>query len=488
MKRSKIVPSAIVLAFALSSCAGTDIEPPVENTLAQAGPADIGDAITQAQAQRAAGDLNAATATLSQLVLIAPDDPRVLAEYGKTLIDKGELSDALAFLQRAIELNPGDWKYHSAQGVAFAQTRNYRSASIAFSRALALSPNEPTVLNNFALAQMQAGNLDQAEALLLRASAGGTAIPQITQNLAMVRELKAAQAGTQHAVAAAAPSPVETAATESSATPETAAPETAAAEAAPVPAPEPVDVAEIAPVAAATPQPAAEPLPDVAAIPEPVAEPLPVSSVGALQDAAAISETEPEPSPVAPVEPLPDAAAAEPAVQPEPVSMPHGAPTALARRAELMRAVQEGRAVIQALPEPEAAEDESAILSVTEPEASDIWLPASGPIYLQVGAFSSAENAGRFADGLAEMQPRIVVSQVGERQIHRVGVGPYSDRAEARLALAQLEVMGISDVQVLTSFVGGAAAPSEESPVEPLAQEPEETPEGMPALRFSDNR
>lgn len=69
----------------------------------------------QALAQRKSGDLSAAAHTLSQLVLLAPDDARVLGEYGKTLIAMGRTDDALAFLERAVELQPKDWSLFSAQ-------------------------------------------------------------------------------------------------------------------------------------------------------------------------------------------------------------------------------------------------------------------------------------------------------------------------------------------------------------------------------------
>src|ERR1700675_236607 len=46
-------------------------------------PTNIDGAVKRAQAQRKSGDLSAAAHTLSQLVLLAPDDARVLGEYGR---------------------------------------------------------------------------------------------------------------------------------------------------------------------------------------------------------------------------------------------------------------------------------------------------------------------------------------------------------------------------------------------------------------------
>jgi Flp pilus assembly protein TadD len=168
------------------------------------GPSDLESAIVQAQTFRRAGDFDGATRTLSQLVLVAPDDPRVLGEYGKTLVAQGQTEDAIAFLSRAIELNPGEWSLYSAQGVAFDQAGNFGAANMAYQRALSLQPGEPSVLSNAGLSRMQAGDLANAEILLSQAIERGGANPRISRNLAMVRDLTAAQAAAQAEAQAAA--------------------------------------------------------------------------------------------------------------------------------------------------------------------------------------------------------------------------------------------------------------------------------------------
>ena len=153
-------------------------------------PTNIDGAIKQAQAQRKTGNFSDAARTLSQLVLVAPDDARVLGEYGKTLIAMGRSDDALAFLERAVELQPKDWSLFSAQGVAFDQKGEYLAAQKSYDRALALKPGDPTVLSNAALSHMQTGDLEGAEKLLLQASPLGAEFPRIASNLALVRSLK----------------------------------------------------------------------------------------------------------------------------------------------------------------------------------------------------------------------------------------------------------------------------------------------------------
>ena len=192
------------------------------------GPSDLESAIVQAQTFRRAGDLEGATRTLSQLVLVAPDDPRILGEYGKTLVAKDQTEDAIAFLNRAIELNPSEWTFYSAQGVAFDQARNFGAANMAYQRALALQPGEPSVLSNAGLSRMQAGDLANAEILLSQAIERGGANPRISRNLAMVRDLTATQAAVQAEAQTAAQAEAQTTAQAPSAAPEPAAPDAVA--------------------------------------------------------------------------------------------------------------------------------------------------------------------------------------------------------------------------------------------------------------------
>ena len=153
-------------------------------------PGDLDSSVRQAQLARVAGQYDQAVHILSQLMLVAADDPRVMSEYGKTLAQQGRATEAVQFLGRASELSPNDWTVYSALGVAYDQMGNQPMARTAYERALALKPGEASVLNNYALSRMLANDPDGARILIGRAEiAGGAADPKIARNIALVNQL-----------------------------------------------------------------------------------------------------------------------------------------------------------------------------------------------------------------------------------------------------------------------------------------------------------
>ena len=155
-----------------------------------AAPTDVDTGVRQAQLARLAGRYDDAIHTLSQLMLVASDDPRVVGEYGKTLAEKGRAQEAVQFLTRATELQPRDWTLYSALGVAYDEAGDQISAGRAYEHALALRPGEPAILNNYALSRMLASDPAMARQLIASAaSAGGGSDPKIARNIALVNAL-----------------------------------------------------------------------------------------------------------------------------------------------------------------------------------------------------------------------------------------------------------------------------------------------------------
>ena len=191
-------------------------------------------AIRQAQDLRKAGRFEDATRVLAQLVIASPDDPRVIGEYGKLMLEAGRLNDATSFLERAVVLQPSDWTLFSALGVAYDQGGQRDHARVMFQRALALSPNESTVLSNLAISHMLAGELDEAERLLVQASEQRKDVPGVAAKLAMVRNIRTTTGQSQPLAVSTLPQP-------------TVEPVNSAIEAAPAELPPAIDVVPMSP-------------------------------------------------------------------------------------------------------------------------------------------------------------------------------------------------------------------------------------------------
>ena len=153
-------------------------------------PTDLESGVRQASLLRQAGHYDEAVHILSQLMLVASDDPRVVGEYGKTLTQMGRAQDAAQFLHRAVELQSNDWTLYSAMGVAYDQLGDQENARAAYEHALVLKPGEPSVLNNYALSRMLANDPASARTLVERARiAGGDTDPKIARNMELVKSL-----------------------------------------------------------------------------------------------------------------------------------------------------------------------------------------------------------------------------------------------------------------------------------------------------------
>ena len=190
--------------------AKTDVKADAKNAAQPATTLD--DSIRQAQMLRLAGSYPEAIKHLSQLMLVAGDDSRVISEYGKTLAAMGRASDAVNFLTRAQQLQPNDWTVYSALGVAYDQIGDQKSAQINYGQALKLNPEEPSVLSNYALSRMLAKDPEMARGLAARAEkAGGSRDAMIARNIAMIRSIAPESAAPQVAQAPA-PAPVPQAA------------------------------------------------------------------------------------------------------------------------------------------------------------------------------------------------------------------------------------------------------------------------------------
>lgn len=209
-----VLPNALLTACALvlSACSGASDKPaiaaespshpPAANTAQASGDyaATLDQEIARAHQERLQGSLEEAKRTLGQLMLAAPDDGRVVSEYGKLLVQVGQPAEGAQFLERALSLHTQDWSIYSALGVAYDQLDRHADARRAYEQALTLKPDAPAVLNNYAVSRMLTGDLAGAEKLLAQAGASGD--PRIQGNLAMLAEMHRNERGTASAQAA----------------------------------------------------------------------------------------------------------------------------------------------------------------------------------------------------------------------------------------------------------------------------------------------
>jgi Flp pilus assembly protein TadD len=151
-------------------------------------PTNLDGEIRRVQSLRADGKFQDAAHALGQMMLVAPDDPRVVGEYGKVLVQQNRPQDAVAFLKRSLELQNGDWTIYSALGVAFDEQGDSKNARLAYQRALVLKPGEPAILNNYALSRMAAGDLVSARQIIAQAAAAGGNDPTIARNVALLKD------------------------------------------------------------------------------------------------------------------------------------------------------------------------------------------------------------------------------------------------------------------------------------------------------------
>ena len=152
--------------------------------------ADTAAAVSFAKSLRMMGGAKQAVTLLKDVVMKAPDDPKVLSEYGKALTAVGRSKDALPFLSRAVQLSGSDWTAYSAYGVALDQTGDHTAARDLYQTALTISPNNPAIESNIAMSYVLDGQIAQGEAIMRKLVARTDATAQMRQNLAMVAALK----------------------------------------------------------------------------------------------------------------------------------------------------------------------------------------------------------------------------------------------------------------------------------------------------------
>lgn len=412
---------------------------PGANALGTPGP-EVNVFLAQAQQARKTGDTATAIKLLSQLVLVAPDDPRVLGEYGKALAAGGRSDDAVAFLDRAIQLEPRNWTFYSAQGVAYDQQGKFKSAQLSYARALELKPGEVVVLNNDALSHIQSGDYDGAQHLLAQVSPGSPDYAQIGKSLALLEKMKPAPAATSAA-------PLRQVASDET-------------------KPQPQQAAVDPPPTTATKQPVLVTPPP--AMPAPLTAPPSTQAIAPYEVRPTIRETpKPQVAALPPPRTALERLRADPTVVMQRLPTEHTevagvetrpAKTAVARAQPRVAAAQpEGdvRYLLGKDGAPHSVVKDGAPHSVVVAQAENDVHPAadapvSGPqFYVQAGSFLSNARARQAAIGLESLDVKIMTGTVNGREVFRLRIGPFASRTDAQKKFGQAKALGRSDLIIV---------------------------------------
>ncbi len=152
----------------------------------QENPENAEMALAYARGLRKAEKFEDAIAVLMRASLTHSEDVRVLAEFGKALVELGHADRALQLLRKAEAELPDEWSILSAQGVALDQLGRHDEALRVYGRALLEAPDHPSILSNMGLSYALKGDLGQAESLLKKAARLAPGNQDVQLNLALV--------------------------------------------------------------------------------------------------------------------------------------------------------------------------------------------------------------------------------------------------------------------------------------------------------------
>ena len=151
---------------------------------------NLDNALTFAEALRGIGSTERAVEVLSEVLVIYPNEPRILMPLGRALAANGnQLGAARAFEQVAVA-HPDRAEAWAALGTAMDQLENHQGAQVAYEKALAIEPARASTLANYGLSLALTGDLAGAEAKLRQAASSAPSDVRIRENLALVLGLQ----------------------------------------------------------------------------------------------------------------------------------------------------------------------------------------------------------------------------------------------------------------------------------------------------------
>lgn len=123
-----------------------------------------------AQAERAAGDLEAALGEYRAAIRLAPQDPRLWLDFAAALQETPRTVEATQAAAEAARLSPGSGEAENLRGVCAARAGDLAAARRHFERATALEPRLATAWNNLGNALRASGQRGDATAAYAEAA------------------------------------------------------------------------------------------------------------------------------------------------------------------------------------------------------------------------------------------------------------------------------------------------------------------------------
>lgn len=118
-----------------------------------------------------------------------PQDPGVLKEYGKALLQAGQFATALNAFERGRSPVNADWDLLNNMGVAYDHLGDNAKAMDVYKQALSLNPDEPRILANMGMSFALAGDIRSAESYLSQAVSHPKATRKIHENYALIQSI-----------------------------------------------------------------------------------------------------------------------------------------------------------------------------------------------------------------------------------------------------------------------------------------------------------
>jgi len=132
------------------------------------------------------GRYDEAEGVYSEAAALAPQDPRILTGWGIAALHRGEFEIAVGRLEQAREVAGNHalspiWFW--ARGLAAAALDRFRQAEALLRRGLEAYPNHPVLTNNLAVVLEIRGDLDSAAETLQQTLGEEDAMPQAAKNM-----------------------------------------------------------------------------------------------------------------------------------------------------------------------------------------------------------------------------------------------------------------------------------------------------------------